>query len=53
MITVMEKKTMDGRKLKHDVFMDLRRRVVTLVQSGGIPEVGIRGMDFTRVCMYN
>jgi transposase len=49
----MEKKTIDGRKLKHEVLTELRKRAVARVQSGESPEVVIRAMGFTRACIYN
>ncbi len=49
----MEKKSMDGRKLKHEVLTELRKRAVAKVQSGESPEVVIRTMGFSRACIYN
>ena len=49
----MKKKTIDGRKLKHEVLTELRKRAVVRVQSGESPEVVIRTMGFTRACIYN
>jgi transposase len=49
----MEKKTMDGRKLKHEVLTELRKRAVARVQSGESPEVIVRAMGFSRACIYN
>ncbi|MCX7950031.1 MAG: IS630 family transposase [Treponemataceae bacterium] len=49
----MEKKTCDGRKLKHEVLTELRKRAVARVQSGESPEVVIRTMGFSRACIYN
>src|SRR4030042_6510339 len=49
----MEKKTMDGRKMKHDVLTELRKRAVAQVQSGESPEVVVRAIGFTRACIYN
>jgi len=49
----MKKKTIDGRKLKHEVLTELRKRAVARVQSGESPEVVIRAMGFTRACIYN
>jgi len=50
---VMKKKMMDGRKLKHEVLTELRKRAVARVQSGESPEVVIRTMGFSRACIYN
>jgi transposase len=47
----MEK--IDGRKLKHEVLTELRRRAVTRVQSGESPEKVVRTMGFCRACIYN
>jgi len=47
----MEK--MDGRKLKHEVLTELRKRAVARVQSGESPEDVIRTMGFCRACIYN
>lgn len=44
---------MDGRKLKHEVLTELRKRAVARVQGGESPEVVIRAMGFTRACIYN
>ena len=44
---------MDGRKLKHEVLTELRKRAVARVQSGESPEVVIRTMGFSRACIYN
>jgi transposase len=49
----MEKKMIDGRKLKHEVLTELRKRAVARVQSGESPEVVISAMGFTRACIYN
>src|SRR4030042_1748719 len=49
----MEKKTMDGRKLKHEVLTELWKRAVARVQSGESPEVVVRAMGFTRAYIYN
>jgi transposase len=49
----MKKKMMDGRKLKHEVLTELRKRAVARVQSGESPEVVIRTMGFSRACIYN
>jgi transposase len=49
----MKKKTIDGRKLKHEVLTELGKRAVARVQSGESPEVVIRAMGFTRACIYN
>jgi transposase len=46
-------KTTDGRKLKHDVLTELRKRAVARVQSGESPEEVIRAMGFCRACIYN
>src|SRR5512139_2016408 len=53
MISAMKKKTIDGRKLKHEVLTELRKRAVARVQSGESPEVVVRAMGFTRACIYN
>jgi transposase len=47
----MEK--IDGRKLKHEVLTELRKRAVTRVQSGESPEKVMRTMGFCRACIYN
>ena len=47
------RKTTDGRKLKHDVLTELRKRAVTRVQNGESPEAVIRAMGFSRACIYN
>ena len=44
---------MDGRKLKHEVLTELRKRAVARVQSGESPEVVISTMGFSRACIYN
>jgi transposase len=49
----MKKKTIDGRKLKHEVLTELRKRAVARVQSGESPEVVVRAMGFSRACIYN
>jgi transposase len=49
----MQKKMMDGRKLKHEVLTELRKRAVARVQTGESPEVVIRAMGFSRACIYN
>lgn len=46
-------KTNDGRKLKHEVLTELRKRAVSRVQSGESPEVVVRAMGFSRACIYN
>lgn len=46
-------KDMDGRRLKHDVLTELRKRAVARVQSGESPEVVVRALGFTRACIYN
>lgn len=47
----MEK--MDGRKFRHEVLTELRKRAVARVQSGESPEDVIRTMGFCRACIYN
>jgi len=49
----MEKKSTDGRKLKHEVLTELRKRAVARVQEGESPEAVIRAMGFSRACIYN
>ncbi len=49
----MEKKSTDGRKLRHEVLTELRKRAVARVQSGESPEVVVRAMGFSRACIYN
>jgi transposase len=49
----MEKKMMDGRKLKHEVLTEFRKRAVARVQSGESPEVVVRAIGFCRACIYN
>jgi len=44
---------MDGRKLKHEVLTELRKRAVARVQSGESPEVVVRAIGFCRACIYN
>jgi transposase len=44
---------LDGRKLKHEVLTELRKRAVTRVQSGESPEKVIHAMGFCRACIYN
>lgn len=46
-------KRIDGRKLKHDVLTELRKRAVARVQSGESPEDVVRTMGFCRACIYN
>lgn len=43
----------DGRKLKHEVLTELRRRAVERVQNGESPEVVVRALGFSRACIYN
>jgi transposase len=49
----MKKKMIDGRKLKHEVLTELRKRAIARVQSGESPEVVVRAMGFSRACIYN
>jgi len=49
----MKKKMMDGRRLKHEVLTEFRKRAVARVQSGESPEVVVRAMGFSRACIYN
>jgi transposase len=51
MIAAMEK--IDGRKLKHEVLTEMRKRAVARVQSGESPEDVVRTMGFCRACIYN
>lgn len=46
-------KNQDGRKLKHDVLTEFRKRAVSRVQSGESPEAVVRTMGFSRPCIYN
>ena len=46
-------KEMDGRKLRHDVLTELRKRAVARVQGGESPEVVVKTLGFTRACIYN
>ncbi|MGB4189379.1 MAG: IS630 family transposase [Syntrophales bacterium] len=46
-------KEMDGRKLKHDVLTELRKRAVASVQSGESPEVVVSTLGFSRASIYN
>jgi len=46
-------KNMDGRKLKHDVLTELRKRAVAMVQNGESPEVVVQALGFSRACIYN
>ena len=43
----------DGRKLKHEVLTEFRKRAVARVQSGESPEIVVRAMGFSRACIYN
>ena len=43
----------DGRKLKHEVLTELRKRAVARVQSGESPEDVVRTIGFCRACIYN
>lgn len=43
----------DGRRLKHEVLTEFRKRAVARVQSGESPEVVIRALGFCRACIYN
>jgi len=49
----MKKKTLDGRKLNHEVLTELRKRAVARVQSGENPEVVVRALGFSRACIYS
>jgi transposase len=49
----MEKKTIDGRKLKHEILTEFRKRAVAQVQNGESPEVVIHAMGFSRACIYS
>ena len=53
MLSPMDKKPMDGRRLKHEVLTEFRKRAVARVQSGESPEVVVRAMGFSRACIYN
>jgi hypothetical protein len=44
---------MDGRKLKHDVLTELRKRAVALVQSGESPEVVANALLKYRYLTYD
>ena len=46
-------KRQDGRKLRHEVLTELRKRAVARVQAGESPETVIRAMGFCRACIYN
>ena len=46
-------KTHDGRRLKHEVLTELRKRAVAQVLAGESPETVIRTMGFCRACIYN
>lgn len=46
-------KKADGRRLRHDVLTELRKRAVAQVQSGESPEEVIKAMGFCRACIYN
>jgi len=46
-------KNMDGRKLKHDVLTELRKRAVAMVQNGESPEIVVQALGFSRACIYN
>lgn len=43
----------DGRRLRHDVLTELRKRAVAQVQGGESPEEVIKAMGFCRACIYN
>jgi transposase len=45
-------KTFDGRKLKHEVLTELRKRAVARVHSGESPEEVVRTLGFSRPCIY-
>jgi len=45
-------KTLDGRKLKHEVLEALRIRAVLAVEGGESPEAVIKSLGFTRSCIY-
>jgi len=45
-------KNMDGRKLKHDVLTEFRKRAVAKVQDGESPEVVVQALGFSRACIY-
>jgi len=46
-------KEIDGRKLKHDVLTELRKRAVASVQNGESPEVVVSTLGFSRASIYN
>jgi hypothetical protein len=46
-------KNMDGRKLKHDVLTELRKRAVAMLQNGESPEIVVQVLGFSRACIYN
>ena len=46
-------KELDGRKLKHDVLTELRKRAVARVQGGESPEVVVKTLGFSRASIYN
>jgi transposase len=46
-------KKIDGRKLKHDILTEIRKRAVAQVQSGESPEVVIRALGLSRPCIYS
>lgn len=46
-------KKLDGRRLRHDVLTELRKRAVAQVQSGKSPEEVIKAMGFCRASIYN
>lgn len=46
-------KKLDGRKLRHDVLTEIRKRAVVRVQSGESPEEVIHTLGFCRACIYN
>ncbi|MBI5428383.1 MAG: IS630 family transposase [Nitrospinae bacterium] len=46
-------KNQDGRKLKHDVLTEFRKRAVSRVLSGESPEAVVCTMGFSRPCIYN
>jgi len=43
----------DGRKLRHDVLEEIRKRAVQQVEAGESPEDVVRTLGFTRATIYN
>jgi transposase len=44
---------LDGRKIDHKTLEEIRIRAVQQVQAGMSPELVIRALGFSRICIYN